>query len=337
MAGKIFINYRRDDTSGTAGRLHDRLRQTFGRENLFMDVDQIPVGVDFEAHLNSQVAACDVMLVVIGPNWLRARDKTGQRRLNQPDDFVAIEIASALARNIRVIPVLVDGARMPSASDLPDALKPLARRQAAGLRNANFGQDAQSLIARMREPSGNEPAVDVANALPNGGTSHQGLIKLRRHGRRDRLISNGLRNRFIQTIAGGLVIAAIGGYAVYTTLVEKQFTPVPLPNVTSNPENAKYVVLVFYRPDRFDDAQHIVGALKSAGYNSDGMQSSLNEVMASDKRPKTSLIKTTTSARPIVDDVLKLVKAAIPMNKDFVSIFPDDAPLQRGSIQISLF
>jgi hypothetical protein len=331
MAGKIFINYRRDDSSGTAGRLHDRLRQTFGRENLFMDVDQIPVGVDFEAHLNTQVAACDVMLVVIGPNWLRARNKAGQRRLNQSDDFVAIEIATALARNIRVIPVLVDGARMPKASELPDALKPLVRRQAVGVRNANFGQDAQSLIARMREPSGNEPAVDEAKALPNGG------VKFRRQGRHDRQINVGLRNPFIQIIVGGLVIAVVGGYIVHTAFVEKPFTPVALPNVTPNPENAKYIVLVFYRPDRFDDAQHIVGALKSAGYNSDAMQSSLNEVLAPDKRAKTSLIKTTTAARPIVDDVLKLVKVAIPMNKDFVSIFPDDAPLQRGSIQISLF
>ena len=112
MAGKIFINYRRDDLIGMAGRLHDRLAQTFGRDKLFMDVDHIPVGEDFVTHLNNQVAECDVVLVVIGPGWLRAKDKAGQRRLQQPDDFVAIEIAAALARNIRVIPVLVDGARM---------------------------------------------------------------------------------------------------------------------------------------------------------------------------------------------------------------------------------
>ena len=70
MAGKIFINYRRDDSIGMAGRLHDRLAQTFGRDKLFMDVDHIPAGTDFVAHLNSQVAGCDVVLVVIGPNWL---------------------------------------------------------------------------------------------------------------------------------------------------------------------------------------------------------------------------------------------------------------------------
>src|SRR5215469_4681140 len=126
MAGKIFINYRRDDSPGTAGRLHDRLAQTFGRNNLFMDVDHIPAGVDFVEYLHSQVAACRVFLAVIGRNWLDAKDDDGRRRLDNPDDFVAIEIAAALSRDIRVIPVLVDGALMPKARDLPEPLKPLA-------------------------------------------------------------------------------------------------------------------------------------------------------------------------------------------------------------------
>jgi TIR domain-containing protein len=154
MAGKIFINYRRDDSIGMAGRLHDRLSQTFGHDNLFIDVDNIPVGADFVAHLNSQVAGCNVLLVVIGPNWLNAKDESGRRRLDDPDDFVAIEIAAALTRDIRVIPVLVDGARMPKASELPDSLKPLARRQAAEVRHAHFGQDAEALVARMCEALG---------------------------------------------------------------------------------------------------------------------------------------------------------------------------------------
>ena len=159
MAGKIFINYRRDDSIGMAGRLHDRLAQAFGRDNLFMDVDHIPVGVDFVAHLNSQVAACDVILVVIGRNWLKAKDKAGQRRLHQPEDFVAIEISAALARDIRVIPILVDGARMPKESELPDSLKPLVRRQAAEVRHAHFGKDAETLVARMRETLGDKALV----------------------------------------------------------------------------------------------------------------------------------------------------------------------------------
>jgi hypothetical protein len=83
MADKIFINYRREESGHVAGRLHDRLAQAFGRDNLFMDVDNIPVGVDFVTHLNDQVAACDAVLVVIGPNWLKAKDKAGQRRLHR--------------------------------------------------------------------------------------------------------------------------------------------------------------------------------------------------------------------------------------------------------------
>jgi uncharacterized protein len=151
MAGKVFINYRRDDSAGTAGRLHDRLAQTFGRKNLFMDVDHIPAGVDFVDYLPSQVAACDVFLTVIGPNWVDAKDDSGRRRFDNPDDFVTIEIAAALARNIRVIPVLVDGARTPKADKLPDSIKPLVRRNAVEVRNTHFGRDAEALANRVGE------------------------------------------------------------------------------------------------------------------------------------------------------------------------------------------
>jgi tetratricopeptide (TPR) repeat protein len=151
MAGKIFINYRRDDSISTAGRLHDRLAQTFGRKNLFMDVDHIPAGVDFVEYLQNQVAACDVFLVVIGPNWLDVKDDSGRRRFDNPDDFVTIEIAAALARNIRVIPVLVDGARTPKADKLPDSVKPLVRRNAIEVRNTQFGRDADALANKVRE------------------------------------------------------------------------------------------------------------------------------------------------------------------------------------------
>ena len=135
----------------TAGRLHDRLAQTFGRENLFMDVDHIPAGVDFVDYLPSQVAACDVFLAVIGPNWLDAKDDDGRRRFDNPNDYVAVEIAAALARNIRVIPVLIDGARTPKADKLPDSIKPLVRRNAVEVRNTNFSHDAESLIPKIHE------------------------------------------------------------------------------------------------------------------------------------------------------------------------------------------
>ena len=165
MAGKIFINYRREDSISTAGRLHDRLAQTFGRKNLFMDVDHIPAGADFVEYLNSQVAACDVFLAVIGPNWLEAKDDDGRRRFDNPDDFVTIEIAAALARKeIRVIPVLVDGARTPKADKLPDSVKPLMRRNAVEVRNTHFGRDAEALTQKVRAVTGRWPFLTSVGA-----------------------------------------------------------------------------------------------------------------------------------------------------------------------------
>src|SRR6266536_793504 len=155
----IFINYRRDDSKGMSGRLYDRLAHAFGRTNIFMDVDHIPPGVDFVNHLNNQVAACEVFIAVIGPNWLDARNEEGNQRLHAPDDFVAMEIAAALSRDIRVIPLLVDGARMPKASDLPEPLKPLVRRHAVDLRHDHFGRDADALIEKIREAFRAKPAM----------------------------------------------------------------------------------------------------------------------------------------------------------------------------------
>jgi hypothetical protein len=149
--GRVFINYRRDDSIGTAGRLHDRLAQSFGRDHVFMDVDHIPAGVDFVDHLHKQVSACKVFLVIIGLHWLDAKDDNGVRRLEDPDDFVGVEIAAALGRDIRVIPVLVDGATMPKASELPDHLKPLVRRNATEVRNSQFGRDADALVQKVRD------------------------------------------------------------------------------------------------------------------------------------------------------------------------------------------
>jgi WD40 repeat protein len=208
MAGKIFINYRRDDSIGMAGRLHDRLAQTFGRDKLFIDVDHIPVGVDFAEHLNSQVAACDAILVVIGPHWLDAKDESGDRRLDKPDDFVAIEIAAALARDIRVIPVLVDGAHMPKASQLPDSLKPLARRHAIEVRHAHFGHDAEALVARMREALGVEALGDEATVA----RGHEALGAASPNRRRFELHS---RRRTVMAAAAVAVLLMVGwgGYA----------------------------------------------------------------------------------------------------------------------------
>lgn len=171
MAGRIFINYRREDSIAIAGRLHDRLAETFGRDNLFMDVDNIPIGINFEEYLKGQVAVCDVMLSIVGPSWLSAKDETDQRRLDKPDDFVAIEIAAALARDILVIPVLVDSTHMPKASELPASLKPFALRNAIQIRNMYFGNDAEVLITKMREALGHEGPERARFSIKSGEIS----------------------------------------------------------------------------------------------------------------------------------------------------------------------
>ena len=150
MAG-IFINYRRDDAPGVAGRLFDHLAAKFSRRNIFMDVDAMKPGRDFVEQLDTQVAQCHVLLAVIGPHWLDAKDQTGQRRLDNNNDYVRIELASALKRDIAVIPVLVDGAAMPSEGNLPDDLKRLVRRHALELRHTRFDADARAIIWALEE------------------------------------------------------------------------------------------------------------------------------------------------------------------------------------------
>ena len=109
------------------------------------------VGNDLKARLNNQVAACQAFLAVISPNWLGAKDEAGQHRLHNPDDFIAVEIAAALARKIHVVPVLVDGAHMPRASELPKSLKPLARSQAVEVHQNYFDEDVETLVETVRE------------------------------------------------------------------------------------------------------------------------------------------------------------------------------------------
>ena len=151
MGGKIFINYRRDDSEAWTGRLGDRLREVFKPDQIFMDVDSIAPGLDFVTVLDEQVAQCDVMLVIIGKGWIDARDASGVLRLDNVDDFVRIEIASALKRQKRVIPVLVGGAALPRADDLPEEIRPLVRRNAVRLTHERFRSDTQGLIDAVQK------------------------------------------------------------------------------------------------------------------------------------------------------------------------------------------
>ncbi|MBV9896946.1 MAG: TIR domain-containing protein [Chloroflexi bacterium] len=161
---RIFISYRRQDAPSYARELYHALNSHFKDSQIFWDI-KMELGVDFVKEIERAVGSCDVLVAVMGPNWLRMTDESGQRRLDDPSDFVRLEIATALDRNIRVIPVLVQSANMPYANDLPAPLQSLARRQAIELSDKRWDYDVGELIASLERvpfqklvpPTGREP------------------------------------------------------------------------------------------------------------------------------------------------------------------------------------
>ena len=174
--GRIFISYRRGETAYPAGWLYDRLADHYGGGQVFKDVDSIELGDDFVEVITRAVGSCDVLLALIGEEWLTITDAHGRRRLDDPHDFVRLEIEAALARNVRVIPILVDGARMPAAEELPDSLSKLARRQALELSPARFDFDTGRLLkvldTTLAEIRAAESEPDATPRLPLAAATH---------------------------------------------------------------------------------------------------------------------------------------------------------------------
>lgn len=148
----IFISYRREDAAGHAGRLYDRLSAHVGGDKIFIDIDRIQPGENFVEVIRRAISSCDVLLVLIGAKWLTLTDETGHRRLDNPEDFVSLEIAAALQREVRVIPVLVQGASMPRREDLPEKLQDLGLKHAIELSDARWGHDVTRLIEVLGPP-----------------------------------------------------------------------------------------------------------------------------------------------------------------------------------------
>jgi hypothetical protein len=165
----IFISYRREDVEGHARSLFQDLVAEFGKDKVFMDVAGIEPGLDFRRVIDQQVASCAVLLAMIGKDWLDAKDEAGHRRLDQPADFVRLETASALKRDIPVVPVLVHGAKMPLAEDLPDDLKDLAYRNAVELTHARWDSDVRVLMDALR-PHVVDPQESVAPNTRSAGS-----------------------------------------------------------------------------------------------------------------------------------------------------------------------
>jgi hypothetical protein len=146
----IFLSYRREDTEGQAGRLYADLKQAFGDTSVFIDVAGIDPGLDFRRVIDKHVASCGVLLALIGPEWLDAKDNEGGRRLDSPTDFVRLETAAALRRDIPVVPILLRGAQMPKPEQLPEDLKDLAYRNGAELTHARWDSDVGILITKLK-------------------------------------------------------------------------------------------------------------------------------------------------------------------------------------------
>ena len=143
---RIFLNYRREDSSGHAGRLYDDLAERFGADEVFIDIDKIEPGLAFDDAIEHALDRCDVFLALIGRQWLTITDAGGHRRLEDPDDFCRLELEEALARGTRLIPLRVQGAEMPGSAELPESLRGLARRQAMELSDTRWRHDVESLI-----------------------------------------------------------------------------------------------------------------------------------------------------------------------------------------------
>ena len=149
MAG-IFICYRREDSAGWAGRLAADLVTGLPGVRIFRDVDAIPPGVNFDEYITQAIGSCEVFITLIGPHWLTLSDANGKRRLDDPEDFIRLEISTSLKRDIRIIPTLIGGAAVPKTADLPEDLRPLARRQFYEIDDHRWADDCRKLIADLR-------------------------------------------------------------------------------------------------------------------------------------------------------------------------------------------
>lgn len=227
MTYSVFVSYRRSNASGTAGRIYDALTTRFGEDAVFMDVDGIEPGADFEQVLDETLRDCRAVVVVVDPRWTDVVDADGRRRLDDPDDFVRLEVESALARDVKVIPVLVDGARMPSRADLPASLEGFATRQGLEVTSSRFKYDVGVLAAAI------EPLLPTGGgeAVVSGGGSERPK-----------------RRWLPAVIAVGAVALVAGGVAVVLSLlpgtadapladVSSGATPTPSATTTPTPES----------------------------------------------------------------------------------------------------
>lgn len=231
----IFISYRRDDAAGYAGRLYDRLAAHFGPQRVFMDVEGIEPGTDFIDAIDRAVTSCRALIVMIGTDWLGASDAGGKRRLDDPMDFVRIETAMALKRNIRVVPVLLDGASMPRADQLPEDLVTLTRRQAIEVSHKQWEASTSELIRTLERIF--TPAAD--DTPPLDATAPRDPAPADTDAdRRRRRMRMALSGAGVAALAAGVVIYLAGPHPEAPAPTPASTPPSPPPAATAPPSAA---------------------------------------------------------------------------------------------------
>lgn len=213
----LFISYRREDSSGYAINLYDRLANRFGRDHVFMDIDQIQPGEDFHDVIHEKLKSVQVAVVLIGKHWLNIPGETG-RRLDNADDWVRLEIGTLLERKIRVIPVLVGGATMPKSTELPECLKLLVRIQAHEISDNRFRSDVDRLIQALEKIVNVQPSPQrTASSTSSDSTNPKTEAKGRSHKS---------SNRF--AIGTGIVALLFGATALYNDLLSNTAETTPI-------------------------------------------------------------------------------------------------------------
>ena len=205
----IFISYRREDSEGFSRGLFQSLVGAFGSNHVFMDVEAIGLGVDFVEAIDKSLASCGALLVLIGKDWVNCTDAAGRRRLDDPQDFVRMEVAKALEQKVRVIPVLVKGAKMPAPEELPEVLRSVTRRQALELRHESWNQDVAHLASDLSELLGLQ-RLDRQTAAPPPPPQEPA----RKSG-----------SRMVVGMAAAAVVVAILAIAGYSLISEKTVPP----------------------------------------------------------------------------------------------------------------
>lgn len=277
----VFISYRRADAAGWAGRIHDRLAARLGDDRVFVDVTSLRPGIDFAVAIDDALARSAVVVVVIGPEWTSLTDDAGRRRLDDPDDFVVMEVDRALAAEVTVIPVYVDGATAPASDMLPPRLVGLARRQGLTMRPDTFGHDTERLLEVIEESMPIRPEVPVVSTTPAGTVPTP--------------IPSAARPRWVLAAIAAAVLAIVIGIAVIVgsrdtgeiAIDDTAATAAPAPTTAAD-EDPDLLPLAERAPRPGDSFQYVLSevdlSVDADVYDIDWQETTANDVASLEAR-----------------------------------------------------